>query len=52
SSKEALDNQDSIVQQLDKHLNELSRSGTGEASTSNVDETTVSSSSDQKQIES
>ncbi|CAF4307964.1 unnamed protein product, partial [Rotaria magnacalcarata] len=30
SSKEALDNQDSIVQQLDKHLNELSRSGTGE----------------------
>ncbi|CAM4908353.1 unnamed protein product [Rotaria socialis] len=52
SSKEALDNQDSIVQQLDKHLNELNRSGIGGPSTSNVDETTVSSSFDQKQIES
>jgi hypothetical protein len=29
SSKEALENQDSIVQQLDKHLNEMHRGGTG-----------------------
>jgi hypothetical protein len=45
SSKEALENQDSIVQQMDKHLNEMHRGGTGEISTSNVDEPTVSSSS-------
>jgi hypothetical protein len=29
SSKEALENQDSIVQQLDKHLNEMHRGGGG-----------------------
>ncbi|CAF0739998.1 unnamed protein product [Adineta steineri] len=45
SSKEVLDNQDSIVQQLDRHINEMHRGGAGETSTSNVDESTMSSSS-------
>lgn len=49
SSKEALENQDSFVQQLDKHLNEIHHGGTGEIPTTNVDESTVSSSSDQQQ---
>ncbi|CAF4362465.1 unnamed protein product [Rotaria sp. Silwood2] len=48
SSKEALETQDSFVQQLDKHLNEMHRSGTGEVSTSNVDQSTVSSSDQPK----
>ena len=30
SSKEALENQDSITQQLDKHLNDIHPSGQGE----------------------
>jgi hypothetical protein len=30
SSKEALENQDSIAQQLDKHIDDMQRSGTGE----------------------
>ncbi|CAF0838966.1 unnamed protein product [Adineta ricciae] len=34
SSKEALENQDSITQQLDKHLNDIHPSGQGETSTS------------------
>jgi chromosome segregation ATPase len=52
SSKEALENQDSIVQQLDKHLNDMHRSGIGETLTSNVDGSTVASTSDQQQTQS
>jgi len=48
SSKEALENQDSVTQQLDKHLKDMHHSGTEETSVSNVDESTVSSSSDQQ----
>jgi predicted nuclease with TOPRIM domain len=48
SSKEALENQDSITQQFDKHLNDMHHSETGETSGSKVDESTVSSSSDQQ----
>ncbi|CAF3407819.1 unnamed protein product [Rotaria sp. Silwood1] len=48
SGKEALEHQDSLTQQLDKHLNDLHRSGTGETSTSSADESTVLSSSDQQ----
>jgi len=43
SSKEALENQDSVTQQLDKHLNDI-----GETSSSKADDSTVSSSSDQQ----
>jgi len=47
SGKEALDNQDSLVQQLGRHLDDIHRggSGTGETSTDNVNESTVPSSS-------
>jgi DNA repair exonuclease SbcCD ATPase subunit len=51
SGKEALENQDSLVQELGRHLNDMHRgsSGTGETSTDNVNESTVPSSSDQQQ---
>jgi len=45
SSKEALENQDSVTQQLDRHLDDMRHDGTGETS---VDQSTVSSSSDQQ----
>jgi hypothetical protein len=48
SSKEALENQDSLAQQIDKHLNEMHQSGFGETSASTGDDSTVSSSSDQQ----
>ncbi|CAF0896295.1 unnamed protein product [Rotaria sordida] len=41
SGKEALEHQDSLTQQLDKHLNDLHLSGTGETSPSNADESTL-----------
>jgi chromosome segregation ATPase len=43
STKEVIENQDSIVQQLDKYIDGMHRSGTGEIS--NIDDSTVSSSS-------
>ncbi|CAF1043353.1 unnamed protein product [Adineta steineri] len=46
SSKEALENQESITQQLDKHLNDIHSTGQGE--TSNTNESTVLSSTDQQ----
>jgi hypothetical protein len=46
SSKEALENQDSATQQLDKHLNDMHHSGLGETSTD--DDSTVSTSSNQQ----
>lgn len=48
SSKEALENQDSLTQQLDRHLDDMHRTtGAGETSTSNVDESNATSSNQQ-----
>ncbi|CAF3904570.1 unnamed protein product [Rotaria magnacalcarata] len=48
SGKEALEHQESITQQLDKHLNDMHPSGTGETHAHNADEPTVLSSTDQQ----
>lgn len=52
SSKEALDNQDSLTQQLDRHLDDMHRGGSGETSTFNVHGSSDSSSSAQQQHQS
>ncbi|CAF3462757.1 unnamed protein product [Rotaria socialis] len=48
SGKEALEHQESITQQLDKHLNDMHPSGTGETQACNADEPTVLPSTDQQ----